>query len=157
VFNFKILGYSIEDLEPNGNHIQTDDFCTNKRRSRSNQDGLLLNDFALEEVQQTFMSTLSVFTTVIGPGSTDEAKEIRSCTTKEYYHLTGKTIYSKKLNLQQERSWIQLIGSKIPTSKTCRTETFLEYAVNILVHLSTLFGFYHKKMAHNRFNLYQGC
>ncbi|CEG73157.1 hypothetical protein RMATCC62417_08590 [Rhizopus microsporus] len=117
VFNFKKLRInSIDALLPSQNNkimfantVKTDgfsvDFVFNKRTTKNtslaaNID-LELEDFDLEEVQQTYLPMFldpgrkSVFTAAVG---FDKAKhQIRRCSTAEYYHMTGSTKYMKKL------------------------------------------------------------
>ena len=55
----------------------------------------------------------SLFTAVIGVAS---AKQIRKCSVKEYDHLTGSTVYSKKLELKKKVFWHQ--DDRVPNSHT---------------------------------------
>ncbi|ORE08523.1 hypothetical protein BCV72DRAFT_323548 [Rhizopus microsporus var. microsporus] len=78
----------------------------------------------------------------------DENKhEIRRCTTKEYYHLTGSTVYAKKL--QQEKD------TATPTAKITRNISFLRFADHMLSKMERLFTFYGFSTAKYRLNLYQ--
>ncbi|KAG1397538.1 hypothetical protein G6F60_008947 [Rhizopus arrhizus] len=95
----------------------------------------------------------SLFTAVVGVAS---AKQIRKCSVKEYYHLTGSTVYSKKLELKKECSGIKTIESQIPTPKTPEVGPYDQYVKYTLTHLDKLLDFYGKGTAHHRFQLYQG-
>ncbi|KAG0814600.1 hypothetical protein G6F17_003459 [Rhizopus arrhizus] len=95
----------------------------------------------------------SLFTAVVGVAS---AKQIRKSSVKEYYHLTGSTVYSKKLELKKECSGIKTIESQIPTPKTAAVGSYDQYVKYMLTHLDKLLDFYGKDIAHHRFQLYQG-
>ncbi|KAG1351653.1 hypothetical protein G6F62_002919 [Rhizopus arrhizus] len=95
----------------------------------------------------------SLFTAVVGVAS---AKQIRKSSVKEYYHLTGSTVYSKKLELKKKGSGIKTIESQIPTPKTAAVGSYDQYVKYMLTHLDKLLDFYGKDIAHHRFQLYQG-
>ncbi|KAG1394120.1 hypothetical protein G6F58_012175 [Rhizopus delemar] len=90
----------------------------------------------------------SLFTAVVGVAS---AKQIRKSSVKEYYHLTGSTVYSKKLELKKECSGIKTIESQIPTPKTAAVGSYDQYVKYTLTHLDKLLDFYGKDTAHRRF------
>ncbi|KAG0871841.1 hypothetical protein G6F16_005603 [Rhizopus arrhizus] len=120
---------------------------------------LTLEDFNYEEVHNQYHPMFldpgrkSLFTAVVGVAS---AKQIRKCSVKEYYHLTGSTVYSKKLELKKECSGIKTIESQIPTPKTAAVGSYDQYVKYMLTHLDKLLDFYGKDTAHHRFQLYQG-
>ncbi|KAK4510683.1 dTDP-fucopyranose mutase [Mucor velutinosus] len=178
VFNFKLLGYSsIEELMPNGendvlfgNIVRSDGFCVDflfyKRTSGTadeistvNHD-LGIKDFTIEEVTQLYRPSFldpgrkTVFTAAIGLDP--DVHQVRRCTTKEYYHLTGSTVYAKKLQQEKDTAGITAIESAIPSAKTARNTQFLRYVDYILANMDTLFTFYGFSTAKHRFNLYQG-
>ncbi|KAG0875676.1 hypothetical protein G6F15_010288 [Rhizopus arrhizus] len=171
-FNFKKLRLNMDDLTPNennkilfGNTIKSDGFSVDfvfYRKERMNNGSdveLTLEDFNYEEVHNQYHPMFldpgrkSLFTAVVGVAS---AKQIRKCSVKEYYHLTGSTVYSKKLELKKECSGIKTIESQIPTSKTAAVGSYDQYVKYMLTHLDKLLDFYGKDTAHHRFQLYQG-
>ncbi|KAG1001747.1 hypothetical protein G6F63_012223 [Rhizopus arrhizus] len=111
------MHWSMDDLTPNennkilfGNTIKSDGFSVDfvfYRKERMNHGSdveLTLEDFNYEEVHNQYHPMFldpgrkSLFTAVVGVSS---AKQIRKSSVKEYYHLTGSTIYSKKLELKK--------------------------------------------------------
>ncbi|KAI9275006.1 hypothetical protein EDC94DRAFT_509375, partial [Helicostylum pulchrum] len=168
----------IEKLMPNGendilfgNIIRSDGFCVDflfYRCIESKQDdtisipnhNLELQDFTFEEVENTYRPRFidpgrkSVFTAANGLDSSQH--QVRRCNTKKYYHLTGSTVYSSKLQKKKDEEGITVIESGIPTSKSLDTASFLSYAEYMLSHLDALFTFYGFQTAKIRFNLYQG-
>ncbi|KAI8971504.1 hypothetical protein BDF20DRAFT_884870, partial [Mycotypha africana] len=115
--SFNFLGTcSISELTPNGdnkelfgNIVRTDGFSVDFLFYKRQQSGhgasfqkfdLTLDDFSLDEVDNTYLPiTLdpgrkSVFTAAIG---LEYNRQVRRCTTSEYYHMTGSTQYSTKL------------------------------------------------------------
>ncbi|KAG1047748.1 hypothetical protein G6F43_009818 [Rhizopus delemar] len=172
VFNFKKLRLSMDDLTPNennkilfGNTIKSDGFSVDfvfyrkKRMNNGSDVELTLEDFNYEEVHNQYNPMFldpgrkSLFTAVVG---VDSAKQIRKASVKEYYHLTGSTVYSKKLELKKKCSGINTIESQIPTPKTAAVESYDQYVKYMLTHLDKLLDFYGKDTAHHRFQLYQG-
>ncbi|KAK4521625.1 uncharacterized protein ATC70_004155 [Mucor velutinosus] len=96
----------------------------------------------------------TVFTAAIGLDP--DVHQVRRCTTKEYYHLTGSTVYAKKLQQEKDTAGITAIESAIPSAKTARNTQFLRYVDYILANMDTLFAFYGFSTAKHWFNLYQG-
>ncbi|KAI8991496.1 hypothetical protein BDF20DRAFT_799237, partial [Mycotypha africana] len=94
-----------------------------------------------------------VFTAAIGIDVTKH--QVRSCSTEEYYHMTGSTRYSARLE-QKKAGTIKNIESDIPTAKTGSNDRYRCYASYILQHLEDLFSFYSHGTAKDRFHLYQG-
>ncbi|CEG83564.1 hypothetical protein RMATCC62417_17465 [Rhizopus microsporus] len=89
-------------------------------------------------------------------GLDENQHEIRRCTTKEYYHLTGFTVYTKKLQQEKDTAGITAIEAATPTAKTARNISFLRFADHMLSNMDRLFTFYGFSTAKYRFNLYQG-
>jgi hypothetical protein len=69
--------------------------------------------------------------------------------------MKGSTAFCKKQNALKESNGLQLIESKIPTTKASRISKYKEYVSYILEHLDTFFGFYNFDTAKERFNLYR--
>lgn len=119
-----------------------------------------VKDFTLEEVEESFRPSFldpgrkTVYTAAIGLHNNQH--EIRRCTTKEYYHLTGSTVYSKLLKTRKDAQGITQIESAIPSSKTANSNNLKTYAQYMLTNLNVLFNFYEKHTAKEHFNLYQG-
>jgi hypothetical protein len=167
---------SIDKLMPDGennvlfgNIIKSDGFCVDflfDRRADYGQEDdivnhdLCLEDFTLEEVKQSYRTSFldpgrkSVYTAVTGLNSQEHC--VRRCSTKEYYHLTGSTVFSIELQKTKDQEGITQIESAAPTAKTAKSDTYLAYIYYTLANLNTLFTFYGSHTAKNRFNLYQG-
>ncbi|KAI7903268.1 uncharacterized protein BX663DRAFT_433730, partial [Cokeromyces recurvatus] len=165
----------IESIMPNGrnrqlfgNLIRSDgfsvDFLFYKRRNdqndmavKVNQIHLKVDDFKSQEVEESCLliaidpGRKTVFTAV-----TDLDRDVRRCTTKEYYHLTGSTRFSSELNRLKNEHGINIIEGSISTNKTSDSEKYLQHATYIFNNLDTLFEFYNAATAKDRFFLYQG-
>ncbi|KAK4510235.1 protein transport protein S31 [Mucor velutinosus] len=96
----------------------------------------------------------TVFTAAIGLDPV--VHQVRRCTTKEYYHLTGSTVHAKKFQQEKDITGITAIESAIPSAKTARNTQFLRYVDYILANMDTLFTFYGFSTAKHQFDLYQG-
>lgn len=148
-----------------GNTFKSDGFSVDlvfyRRQKKKHDSGaeFALKDFNYEEIRNQYQPTFldpgrkSLFTAVVG---LEPAKQIRRASTKEYYHLTGSTVYSKKLESKKERSGVRTIESQIPTPKTTEPENFRNYVTYILANLDTLLKFYGKETSKYKFQLYQG-
>jgi hypothetical protein len=153
-----------------GNIVRSDGFCVDflfYKRTYSTTDeisttshDLSIKDFTVEEVTKLYRPSFldpgrkTVFTAAIGLDP--DENQIRRCTTKEYYHLTGSTVYAKKLQQEKDTAGITAIEAATPTAKTARDIYFLRYADYMLPNMDTLFTFYGFRTAKYRFNLYQG-
>ncbi|KAI9487629.1 MAG: hypothetical protein EXX96DRAFT_615389 [Benjaminiella poitrasii] len=154
-----------------GNIAKSDGFCIDfifyRRAVDENEDEALIrnhdlgvNDFSMEEVAQLYRPSFldsgrkTVYTAAMGLDQNQH--EIRRCTTKEYYHLTGSSVYAKKLQQEKDAAGITAIESATPTSKTARNISFLRFADHLLSNMDRLFAFYGFCTAKHRFNLYQG-
>ncbi|KAI9246994.1 hypothetical protein EDC94DRAFT_529258, partial [Helicostylum pulchrum] len=113
-------------------------------------------DFSIEETAHSFILTFlgpgrkSVYTAAAGFNLNEH--QIRRCSTKEYCHLTGSTVYTFGLQKKKDFDNITVIESGIPKCKTANSDTFRTYARYIVA----LFAFYGPRTAKDRFNLYQG-
>lgn len=162
----------MDNLTPNGNNrilfgntFKSDGFSVDLvfyRRERKNNDTnveITLQDFNYDEVIKQYQPTFldpgrkSLFTAVDG---VESVKQVRKASTKEYYHLTGSTVYSKKLESRKKRAGIVEIESKIPSPKTTELESYSNHIKYMLSHLDKLLMFYNKDTAHHHFQLYQG-
>ncbi|KAI7897589.1 uncharacterized protein BX663DRAFT_533736 [Cokeromyces recurvatus] len=162
----------MDDLTPNGNNkilfgniFKSDGFSADLvfyRRERKKNDSdvkITLEDFNFEGVINQYQPVFldpgrkSLFTAVVG---VEPDKQIRKSVTKEYYHLTGSIVYSKKLESRKKRSGILTIESQIPTPKTTEPDSYDDYIKYMLAHLNTLLIFYGKDTARYNFQLYQG-
>lgn len=67
--------------------------------------------------------------------------QLRRGTTKEYYHLTGSTVYSEKLREKKGIAGITAIEAATPTAKTARIFPFWRFANHMLTNMDALFSF----------------
>ncbi|KAG2203207.1 hypothetical protein INT46_008991 [Mucor plumbeus] len=179
-FDFKGLGFkSIDGLRPNGlnnvllsNTIKSDgftvDFLFEKRRATAPKEvkkdienhDLVLEDFEYEEVERIYQPVFidpgrkAVYTAVIGLDTSNH--QIRQCSTKEYYNITGSTKYSSRLQKLKDSKGLTSIETNIPTQKTCSSILYDRFIQYIIIHKDKLFAFYGKDTAKDRFFLYQG-
>lgn len=150
-----------------GNIIRTDgfsvDFLFYKRRRVTLESAyqtfdLSLDDFSLSEVEQTYVPIFldpnrkSVFSAMVGI----QEQQIRKCSMKEYYHLTGSTKLSKELESLKKSEGVEPIESSIPSPKTSNISKHHDYVSHIMSNLDTLLEFYGPRRAKDRFTLYQG-
>ncbi|KAI9473845.1 MAG: hypothetical protein EXX96DRAFT_320843 [Benjaminiella poitrasii] len=119
---------------------------------------LLLDDFDLEEINADYLPIAidpgrkSVFTAVTG----SDSREVKRCSIKEYYHLTGSIKYSVKLQRLEDQHNITDIESRIPFNKTSSLAQYRAYTEYIFISLDALFKFYDHHTSRDRFFLYQG-
>lgn len=154
-----------------GNIVRSDGFAVDllfyRRVSDESNDqrvieshDLSVSDFSIDEVTEMYRPSFidpgrkTVFTAAMGLDLNHH--EIRRCNTKEYYHLTGSTVYTKKLAERKTRTGIAAIEAATPSSKTARTFSYWRFANYMLAHMGALFSFYGFSTAKDRFNLYQG-
>ncbi len=162
----------MDDLTPNGNNkilfrntFKSDGFSVDflfyrrKKKIGDTDVKLTLEDFNYQEVINQYQPVFldpghkSLFTAIVG---VESDRQIRKSSTKEYYHLTGSTVYSKKLESRKNRSGILTIESQIPTPKTIEPDSYDYYIRYILAHLNKLLMFYGNDNAKYNFQLYQG-
>ncbi|KAI8968897.1 hypothetical protein BDF20DRAFT_916332 [Mycotypha africana] len=147
VFDFKKLGFRSLNKKP-------------KEDAIIDHHNLTLEDFSYEEITANYRSAFvdpgrkAVFTAAIGLET--ERHEIRRCSTKEYYHMTGSTRINTELERKKANCTIKDIESNIPSCKTGSPEHYKIYTTYILQLLGTLFSFYGSDMGETRFRLYQG-
>ncbi|KAI8097986.1 uncharacterized protein B0P05DRAFT_461242, partial [Gilbertella persicaria] len=65
-----------------------------------------------------------------------------------YYHLTGSTVYTKRLRREKKAA--------STTAKTARNVSFSRFADHMLSYMDKLFAFYEFRTAKYRFSFYQG-
>lgn len=173
VFDFTKLRFKdISELKPGGdntvlfNNIVRSDgfavdfvFCRKKQESVIGAHDLRLDDFSYDEVESVYRPAFidpgrkSVFTAAVGLG---DNHQVRRCSTKEYYDLTGSTKYAIKLQKLKNEAGITLIETNTPTAKTCLASVYDTYVTYMLLHRQVLFNFYGYQKAKDRFYLYQG-
>lgn len=166
--------YSITELAPNGNNsilfgniVRTDGVSVDFLFYRKHQVGpgpsyqrfdLALEDFDLSEVKDKYLpisldpGRTSVFTATVGLQSNRHLR----CTTKEYYHMTGSTRFSRKQNKLKKDTGIESLESEIPSPKTSKSSAYSDYVKYMLLNKDSFFGFYGKDTAKTRFQLYRG-
>lgn len=164
--------YSITELAPNGNNsilfgniVRTDGVSVDFLFYRKHQVGpgpsyqrfdLALEDFDLSEVKDKYLpisldpGRTSVFTATVGLQSNRHLR----CTTKEYYHMTGSTRFSRKQNKLKKDTGIESLESEIPSPKTSKSSAYSDYVKYMLLNKDSFFGFYGKDTAKTRFQLY---
>ncbi|KAI7898794.1 uncharacterized protein BX663DRAFT_564440 [Cokeromyces recurvatus] len=89
-------------------------------------------------------------------GEGDESHQIRQCSTKEYYTLTGSIRHAKRETKRMSRENMEDILLNIPTTKTVVLLNYLQYITYILLHLNRILAFNNFSTAESRFHLYQG-
>ncbi|KAI8987562.1 hypothetical protein BDF20DRAFT_809237, partial [Mycotypha africana] len=151
------------------NLIRSDGFTVDflfSRKKKPKEDAIIdhhdltLEDFSYEEITTNYRPTFvdpgrkTVFTAAIGLET--NRHEIRRCSTKEYYHMTGSTRVNAELERKKAGCTIKAIESNIPSSKTGSPEKYKRYTIYILQHLEILFSFYGPGMGETRFRLHQG-
>ncbi|GAA5808947.1 hypothetical protein MFLAVUS_002347 [Mucor flavus] len=142
-------------LHPNGlndvlfaNTIKSDRRATARQESKNDIENhdLALKDFEYEEVERMYHPIFidpgrkAVYTAAIGLDTMDH--QIRRCSTKEYYNLTGSTKYLSRLQRLKNMKDLTIIETNISTQKICSSishERFIQYIIN---HKDKLFDFY---------------
>ncbi|GAA5808627.1 hypothetical protein MFLAVUS_002019 [Mucor flavus] len=119
---------------------------------------LAFEDFDLSEVKDKYLpisldpGRTSVFTATVGLQSNRHLR----CTTKEYYHMTGLTRFSRKQNKLKKDTGIESLESEISSPKTSKSSAYSDYVKYMLLNKDSFFGFYEKDTAKIRFQLYRG-
>ncbi|GAA5816932.1 hypothetical protein MFLAVUS_010467 [Mucor flavus] len=175
IFKFEKLRFKdITELAPNGNNsilfgniVRTEGASVDFLFYRKHQVGpgpsyqrfdLALEDFDLSEVKDKYLpisldpGRTSVFTATVGLQSNRHLR----CTTKEYYHMTGSTRFSRKQNKLKNDTGIESLESEIPSPKTSKSSAYSDYVKYMLLDKDSFFGFYGKDTAKTRFQLYRG-
>ncbi|KAI9267253.1 hypothetical protein EDC94DRAFT_602741, partial [Helicostylum pulchrum] len=96
----------------------------------------------------------SVYTAAVGLDLNEH--QVRRCSTKKYYHLTGSTAYAVKQLKKKDLNNLTVIESGIPSCKIANADTFRSYARYMIINMVALLVFYGPRTAQDRFNLYQG-
>ncbi|KAG2202266.1 hypothetical protein INT46_009992, partial [Mucor plumbeus] len=152
-FDFKGLGFkSIDDLRPNGlnnvlffNTIKSDGFAVDFLFERIRAAALK------EEVERIYQSVFidpdrkAVYTAVIGLDTSNH--QIRQCSTKEYYNLTGPTKYSSRLQKLKYIKGLTSIETNIPIQKTYSSILYDRFIQYIIVHKDKLLALYGRQRA----------
>ncbi|KAI9478806.1 MAG: hypothetical protein EXX96DRAFT_638175 [Benjaminiella poitrasii] len=125
-FTFPELLEDIEDSKPNESNNKlfrnlvrsvsfAADFLFHKRKIQTENSALINSDLYLEEeINKINSEYKSVFTAVTG----SDSREVKRCSVKEYYHLTGSTKYSAKLQRLKDKHSITDIESHISSNRT---------------------------------------
>ena len=131
------------------------------RASKNASVDLELDDFCADEIESYFRPCAidpgrqHIFQAAYGTGS--DQHELRRCSTKEYYQLTGSLQRKKKLQAAKKRNGIEYIESNFPTAKTSNIEQYKEYVQYFFWHLPRLLEFYNfDNDTERRFHDYQG-
>lgn len=95
-----------------------------------------------------------VFAASYGEG--ENQHQIRRCSTKEYYTLTGSKRHVKQETKRMCEEDIKDILLGIPTAKTAGLSRYLLYVTYIMLHLNRILAFNRFFTAEKRFHLYQG-
>lgn len=165
--------FSLEELKfKNSTHafasrILTDGVAVNfvfarKSPSKDNISGVQLSfdDFTDREVETYFQPVAvdpgrtQVFTAAYGSGYNPH--EIRRCSSKEYYSMTGSGRRNASLQRQKHELGIDMIEAQLPTPKTADMRQYHEHISYVLRHYETLARFYDITTAELRFQNYQG-
>lgn len=96
----------------------------------------------------------NLFTASYGEG--EESHEIRRCTGKEYYHMTGSPQRNKQLLRKKKQAGIDKIETEFPTAKTADIEVYHRHVEYFFLHKDSIFTFYNAEDAERRFRNYQG-
>lgn len=119
-----------------------------------------LEDFTMQEINESYRPSFldpgrkSVYNAAVGTNLLEH--QLRRCTTSEYYHYTGSTVYLKKQQKVKNSNGIASIESCIPSPKTANASSYSFFVIYMLAHFQRLFDFYGFPFGHHRFNLYQG-
>jgi hypothetical protein len=70
---------------------------------------------------------------IVAYGSRDQLHQVRRCSTKEYYHMTGSNRRAKKDRQRKEQEGLTEIFLTISTYKTASLSTYLNYVNYILL------------------------
>jgi hypothetical protein len=161
-------------LRPNGlnnvlcsNTIKSDGFTVDfflkreelrlskKQKKDIKNHNLVLEDFEYEEIERIYQPVFidpgrkAVYTAAIGLDTSN--RQIRQCSTKEYYNLTGSTKYSSRLQKLKDSKGLTSIETNISTQKTCSSILYDRFIQYIIIHKDKLFSFYGKDTAKDRF------
>ncbi|KAI9486670.1 MAG: hypothetical protein EXX96DRAFT_550015 [Benjaminiella poitrasii] len=136
-----------------------------KKRSNASElienHNLTLDDFNFEEVKNTyrpaFLDPGRKIVFCVSVGLDNKNHQIRQCTTKEYYHMTGSTRYLKRIQKMKANRSIDTLESLISSPKTTKVDQYSNYITYRLLHIDIFFYlFYDFDTAKDRYHLYQG-
>jgi hypothetical protein len=96
-----------------------------------------------------------VFTGVTGSDLLNN--EVRRCSSKEYYTMTGSRRDQPKLEKEKIDSGMKKIETDIPTAKTASKAQYEKHIRYMLSNLLEIFKFYGPNKAEGRFRRFQGC
>lgn len=121
---------------------------------------LELQDFTSEEISKYYRvcaidpGVRHLFTASYGAGGAHH--EVRRCSSKEYYTMTGSLRRGKQLLSSKKRLGIDTIETNYPTGKTSNIERYRYHVDYFFSHREVLFSFYGLEDAERRFRDYQG-
>lgn len=95
-----------------------------------------------------------VFTAAYGEGESHH--QIRRCSAKEYYIMTGSKRHTKQETKIMSEEGVKDILLGMPTAKTANLSSYLLYVTYLLLHLDQILAFNRFLTAEKRFHLYQG-
>jgi hypothetical protein len=122
---------------------------------------LKLEDFTKEEVDKHYKPIYldpgrkHVFTGVTGSDLLNN--EVRRCSSKEYYTMTGSQRDQPKLEKEKIDSGMKKTETDIPTAKTASKAQYEKHIRYMLSNLLEIFKFYGPHKAEGRFRRFQGC
>ena len=90
-----------------------------------------------------------MYTAVIGLDTSNH--QIRQCSTKEYYNLTGPTKYSSRLQKLKYIKGLTSIETNIPIQKTYSSILYDRFIQYIIVHKDKLLALYGKDIVKGHF------
>jgi hypothetical protein len=121
---------------------------------------LSFEDFTDREVETHFQpiavdpGRTQVFTDSYGSGPTPH--EVRRCSSKEYYSMTGSTRRNAELQRQKHQIGLDTVETLFPTAKTADIRQYDRYITYLLTHYDALANFYDISTAQATFQNYQG-
>ena len=136
------------------NKFQTDGVGTSflfARKTDEDEDAIRetqlgFSDFTVQEVENSFEvvgvdpGRSQVFTASYGCGN--DSHQVRRCSSKEYYAMTGSPRRNAKLQKEKVRNGISEIESECPTCKTANEVQFHLYLDWLNIHYDRLVKFY---------------
>ncbi|KAG0161903.1 hypothetical protein DFQ30_004962 [Apophysomyces sp. BC1015] len=130
------------------------------RSAKSKAVELELEDFTTEEINNYYRVCVidpgvrHLYTASYGAGETEH--EVRRCSSREYYCMTGSPQRGNLLLKRKKRLGIDVVENKFPTGKTCNINQYYERVDYFFMHKDQLFSFYVPEDGKRRFRDYQG-